>query len=442
MGQFKTQKPILYSTQKKDRACRRFYGVVFSLILVFGLFNGFFVKNVLADNNYIDNILFIPRTDDNAGVLQFHVKTTFSLGSSSGYFDENRYYQFCALYPDLSAGRVYSFYKLNGNLTSLALLETLQNGSVMFPDGYFPSGGYCGSITFYAGDTYQIPLSPDYWDSGTGYGRMWGYWVGCYASQHGHYTTLTNNDYLNTIFGNTPAIDTGTYHFHELPKLTITFPHANDEIAGAFYIDGTYTIPSISDYPKLIIWFTTPDNITYPNAYKELTTITGTLHEKITNLPAGYYAIRFIFSGNLTYETLLQISIHIVNDIPPELPTGETPPIIPAFGYTSPQTYYDLHSNYSTSTALFNDLTASVGALLSNVGNSLSTFAGKFTLTDAQNTGTIFGNSISIIRSYTSNLNSFFDNFPVSQILIFYIVIFMAIIVFRLVKNLVNLIKI
>jgi len=89
MGQFKTQKPILYSTQKKDRACRRFYGVVFSLILIFGLFGAFSVKTAEAENNFIDSISFF-KGQDGFNYIRFHVKTTFS--------KETQYTPFVRLY--------------------------------------------------------------------------------------------------------------------------------------------------------------------------------------------------------------------------------------------------------------------------------------------------------------------------------------------------------
>jgi hypothetical protein len=426
MGQFKTKKTILYFTQKKTGSCRRFYGVVFSLILIFGLFNGFLVKSALADNNYIDNIKFYKNSYGYIA-MSFHVKTTFT-----------------ALYNDL--GELWGYKKVCRPDNGYFLLESqyppddLWGWDWFLPDTMSPLTFTCQNTTYQAGHTYEVLIYDAY---------IW-YDDNLQVLPKSLFSEVLGMPNSNTIFTNfgyqgggyTPLwTDTEIYHFTDYPNLTISFPQANAQMTGAFYIDGTYSVPSISDYPKLIIWFTTPENITYPNTYKNLTTTTGTLHEKITNLPAGNYTITFIFSGNLTYEFPLQIPVQIVNDIPPELPTGETPPTIPAFGYTPPDIYYPLHSNYATATALFNDLTASVGALISNVGNSLSAFAGKFTLTDAQNTGTTLGNSISTIRSYAGNLNSFFGNLPVSQILIFYIIIFIAVIVFRLVKNLVNLIK-
>ena len=428
MGQFKTQKPILYSTQKKDRACRRFYRVVFSLILVFGLFLGFLLKTTSASNDYVDNFIFTMDMDDTyLGLhpikLSFHVKTTFDI---TWWQDANGCWSCYGFSPDqiYFANGNYSYYPDNPEYNRTILYPVNSNSitSIACPNT---------TITYTAGNTYS-------------------FWLSAYYQLDPLYWAILYNPDYPATFGvftnpcNQTLRDTEKYPFTEYPTLTITFPHANDEMVGTFYIDGTYSTP----LTKFNILYFNAQIVGYSGAYNldliELTSPTGTIHERVgAGFPANNYILSFQFSGaGGIYDVPFTIPIKILVDIPPELPTGETPPIIPAFGYTSPQTYYDLHSNYSTSTALFNDLTASVGALLSKIGNSLSAFAGKFTLSDAQNTGTIFGNSILLLRSYADNLNSFFGNLPISQFLVFYLIIFVAVVIFRLIKNLINLIKI
>ena len=431
------KKPSKVSGSKKRPRPTRFYALVFSVILVFGLFNGFLVKMAFADNNYIDNIKFYNDADyGNKATLQFHVKTTFSISNLPAQWDTG---QFC----DTGGGTYYPnqpILKLNGSATSLNNYSVRLNGS------FVPFTGWqqCSNLTFTAGYTYDLFLSADvrYANSGN---TFIGYYRNDYSSGNSYYTNLTTANYISDIFcscSSPNACDNGVYHLVEYPVLAITFPQANAQMTGAFYIDGTYSVPSISDYPKLIIWFTTPENITYPNAYKELTTTTGTLHEKITNLPAGNYSISFIFSGNLTYEFPLQIPVQIVNDIPPELPTGETPPTIPIYPPTAPDTYHADYCAYGTSTTpLFNTLTGAVSGMITNIGQSLADFAGKFSLTDAKSTGEQLASSVLIMRSYVAGLNSFFGELPVGEILVLYLIVFVLVILFRVIKGLINLIK-
>jgi len=51
------------------------------------------------------------------------------------------------------------------------------------------------------------------------------------------------------------------------------------------------------------------------------------------------------------------------------------------------------------------------------------------------------GQAILLVRSYSSNLNTFFNDLPVSEFLLFYLTLLIVVIVFRIIKNLINLIK-
>jgi hypothetical protein len=395
------------------------------VIIFSGVFSVLFTKKALADNYYIDKIIFFNDNLNNGrATLQFHVKTSFNVSTGVHW----QYVQVCE--PTLITLDDNSNY-------SLDLWYIKKNGVRVFP--VIPSDmDTCASLTLEAGYTYEVPLAyakqPNY--------NFYGYYNGYYQYYYSDFVYgLTTSDYITNIFQNTNAVDNGIYYLTQFPSLSISYPHANDEITGAFYVDGSYSVPSLTDYSRLLVWFTTPDNNTYPNAYYDLPATTGNFHILISNLPAGYYYLNFVFTGNKTYFYPNKIYIHIVNDIPEILSTGETTPSTPAFGYTAPDIYYVSHSNYSTSTALFNELSNSIGALIQSIGNSLSSFAGKFTLTDAQKTATMLAGSVSTIRTYGNNLNSFFGSLPVSEILFLYLIIFIAVIVFRLIKNLVNLIK-
>ena len=425
---------MIFNTSKtKNPSYNAILSVVFLVILTFGLFSGLFTKKALADNNYIDNIQFY-RDADGYYRMKFHVKTSWDV--SLGQLNDN--------------GNYYCYFN---SAPYIGIIGTFNMGFMIFPgkdNTPYIDPSVCGSTIHYvAGNTYDtyVFIAGATFIAFNHNGLMCNKTGNCavYDFSFDNYfgRPATPDDYITNIGfdGYFPYVDTEKYYFTAYPNLTITYPNNNNEIAGAFYVDGSYLVPSLDKYSRLLFWLTTPDNNTYPNAYYDLPATSGNFHVLISNIPAGYYYLNFVFTGNYTYYYPDKIYIHIVNDIPEILSTGETTPSTPAFGYTSPDTYYVAHSNYSTSTALFNELSNSIGALIQSVGNSLSAFAGKFSLTDAQKTATMMAGSISTIRTYGDNLNSFFDSLPVSEILLLYLIIFVAVIVFRLIKNLVNLIK-
>jgi len=434
---------MFYTSQQKKGSYRSILGVIFSVILVFGLFNGFWVKNAFADNNYIDNINLGYETINGNSVayMTFHVKTTFSThyylevnrgfeddyfykGYNNVYFPKLYYYYGCT--PDAHATWILPSVALNNDLT----VQDPSNWATYIGD-VCSYNLPCYSYTFLAGNTYKVYFfwtEIYFWNPSA---SIIYYDASCYNNM--------GNVVIQQLGNNIPINESVSFTIY--PTLSISYPHNNDEISGAFYVDGSYLVSSLDKYSRLLFWLTTPDNNTYPSAYYDLPTTSGNFHILISNIPAGYYYLNFVFTGNETYYYPDKIYLHIVNDIPEILSTGETTPSTPAFGYTSPDTYYVAHSNYSTSTALFNELSNSIGSLIQSVGNSLSAFANKFSLTDAQQTATLVASSISTIRTYSNNLNSFFGSLPVSEILFLYLIIFIAVIIFRLIKNLVNLIK-
>jgi len=434
---FKIKKTSKTSDFKKKPRCRAFYGVVFSVILFLGLFNGFLTKNAFASNNYIDNISFTY--DDQYRVLfHFHVKTTFN----SWCWNKTQYSCF--------------FWAGQGYPNDLGMTDTsfweIRSGTWV---------NYSYSI--YWAPIFEPGVCPDTTNDGQPY---------CPVFQAGNYYTT----YLGE--GDQPAFSYNTVYFRpgypnpqttkivsratwndnenyswakELPTLTITYPHNNDEIAGAFYVQGSYTIPASSTYYALLAGFF-PVGTYDPHNFNrnvgafnaDIAPPSGNFSIPNWQLPAGYYDVHFRFIGiGEQYDAPEYISnIHLVNDIPPSLPTGETPPTIPVYPATSPETYHASYCSYGTSTTpLFNTLTGAVGGLITNIGQSLADFADRFKLTDAQNTGQQLANSVLLMRSYVATLNSFFGDLPVSQILILYLIVFVLVILFRLIKSLINLIK-
>jgi hypothetical protein len=107
-----------------------------------------------------------------------------------------------------------------------------------------------------------------------------------------------------------------------------------------------------------------------------------------------------------------------------------------------PSAYYTANSSYSTSTGLYNTITGTFAPVLLSIGDSLVNFASSFTASNASSTGNQLGASILLIRSYVSNINSFFANFPVANFLLLYLIALVVVIVLRLVKGLIGLFKI
>jgi hypothetical protein len=386
------KKPIKVSGSKKRPRPTRFYALVFSVILVFGLFNGFLVKNAFAyEDNYINDTAYYRDATTGDLIFRFHVKTSFQIedGTYCHSFD------YCG---------IYGWWLYNGAIV-------LNSNPPITSIDYI----------FQAGTTYYFDL-----------GQI------CNPRQG----DAINTDYYGMFAKIIPAysyIDLA--YFTETPTMTITFPHNNDELTGAFNIQGSYTMPA-NAFNKLYVGF----EPTLSGFYQDITGTSGNVLIPVNSLPAGDYTLKFYFylTGEFfnAYEVPLSIDIKIVNDIPPALPTGETPPEVPIYPPTAPDTYHADYCAYGTSTTpLFNTLTGAVSGMITSIGDNLATFAGRFSNTDAKDTGEQLASSVLIMRSYVAGLNSFFGELPVGEILILYLIVFVLVILFRVIKGLINLIK-
>ena len=238
--------------------------------------------------------------------------------------------------------------------------------------------------------------------------------------------------------------DTEKYYFSETPTLNITFPFENAEIAEAFYITGSYSIPENSGFKALIAFFY-PTGLSYPtNSYRQdLIDLTGSINIRVSGIPTANYKIEFWFVGvgiEAYHATSQDINISIVSRIAPELPeTQETPPTY--FGVVKGDEFYPIHSNYLTPTNLYSNLINAVQPVIIVVGDNLTFFSSRFDQDTAKETGEKTGQAILMLRSYSSNLNTFFNDLPISEFLFFYLTLLIVVIVFRIIKNLINLIK-
>ena len=382
-------------------------------------------KKALGANNYIDEVQFFFDEATNAYAVSFHTKTTFSANCSwSGFLDKfllDNYYQ----------GDYYPYWDTDA--CNLWISPNLTGGNFIAGITYKISGRLIGfQVPYY----YTLPLNKGSVSDS--------HWLGRY---------LISSDYLTLRAGHFfPSGDDVIVYLTEFPNLTITYPLNNDEIAGFFNITGSYTIPSGAGYNALIAFFYPPswsNEGDYLNAfYQELSTTTGSVLMPVYSLALGNYQIVFRFYGQtyeppatLRYEVPAKINISILQDIPPAFfnePTS-TPPIIPQ--YLEPDIYYPSHSNYPSSTPLYNSLTSALNPLLAMVSNNLTAFNDRFSLSNASSSGYQFGGAILTIRGYADNLNSLFGNAPISQAFTLYIILFLAVIIFRLIRGLINLIK-
>lgn len=399
------------------------------LVVVFGLFNGFLIKNALAtnfENNYIDNLHLTYNSTDDL-VFEFHCKTSFPIYIVADYYSP--------IFRILNNGAGERYYSLKtwsdcyyGNYNKLV-------------EGIEPD---LTNNSFIAGNTYKIYLkyatACPYHDLLTK--AVW-------ESREGH--TLTSNDWLKA-----GSVDSGNFwqnagispysilaYFEEVPTLTITYPHNNDEIANIFNITGSFTQPA--ENPSSFLQADIMPTGTYISSLQSFWTAinqatSGNFSITIGNVSAGYYDFRIYFRGgaNDFYQGALISNIHIVNDLPPFLPPwAEQPPS------TAPPVFEPIAtSTFSTSTGLYTQLTNTFAPMLVAIVSNLQQFSSNFTQTNASSTGTQIGQSVLLVRSYLSNLNSFFGNFPVSQFLLLYLIALVVVIVFRLVKGLIGLFKI
>jgi hypothetical protein len=389
------------STIKTNRPYKPFWGLIFGLILVFGSFVGFLPNRALASNNYADDFLYYCGSN-NYPRLSFHVITTFQASSGSSY-------------------------------PPVAILCN--------PDCYY--GLYLVGLdtphTFTAGNTYDFPFRsnnvpyPDACSS---------------LNSSTNFTNFGNYDGWSPKF--TPNFtDTEHYYFTELPSLTITFPEDDEELVANFYITGSFTQPT-STYQWLSAFVRVAGTQELFAVFNQAINATsGSMAIFTGGMAEGYVDIDIMMrsAGNDFYfeEDWTISNIHIVNDLPWVLPGWEDyPPTTapPVYNPLDPTVYCTEHSTYATCTPMYYAMTDTFAPVLLSVGNNLVDFASKFTPSNASSTGNQLGQSILIIRSYITNINSFFSDFPVANFLLLYLIALVVVIVLRLVKGLIGLFKI
>lgn len=391
------------------RPYRSIWSFILTLILVFGLFQGFLPKNALATNSYFDDVIFYK--DSNGYYrLGIHIKTSLSGTMFQCNFPDPH----CRLYADFEV--LPSYYPPTKTEGHFAVSYTTDCS---------------GTYTLTAGNTYELFLTLD----------------------PASYPNINDTHYIDyiTFWNDWPNFtDNENYYFLETPTLTITYPEDDYEIAENFYITGSFTQPA-SQYQYLTMFMSAVGGESYIDVFSQTISgaSSGTISIWVNGVPAGYYDFDIYMRDN---ESNFYpqggwpiTNIHIVNDLPFTLPPyGGQPPTTapPVFQPLEPANYYTENSEYSTSTALYNTLTGTFAPVILAIGDSLTNLAQNFTQSNASSTGNQLGQSILLVRSYLTNINAFFANFPVGQFLLLYLIALVVVIVLRLVKGLIGLFKI
>jgi len=415
------------ATHKKT-LYRAFLGFLCAFILVAGI--NFAVPGANAENNYISDIVFTSDPNDtylgfNAIKVSFFVNTTFQI---TFWQDGTKCWSCFGFSPD-------QVYQADGQ-HCYCPGTPFHNRYILVPvnsNSITTISCPVGTQTFTAGQTYSFWLSHYYDYFGLDSSLFFN---GLYPSTWG----VFNNTCLP--LGDFWQGDTEQYPFLEFPTLNITYPFENAEISQAFNVQGSYTIPT--GYDKLTAYVGQPIPYAQYSFTQNLTDPGGNIDIRISGIPSGEnYQMFFYFSGDSVesyYVESATINFSIVTAIPPELPgTGETPPEF--FDPISADQYYIDFSNYGIPTALYTNLKNAIEPIFTAIGSNLTFFTSRFDSDTAKETGEKTGQAILIIRSYSSNLNTFFNDLPVSEFLIFYLSLLIMVIVFRTIKNLINLIK-
>lgn len=407
-------------------------GVILSLLIASGGLISPQKAQAVSYSDYYDVLGFYGDTD-NSAILKIYVKSNFTLP----YVRPCSQSWFCASSHQYSYNENTFILNISGVDYAGVIDEysIKKNGVLVYTRDYWE----CYSPVFEAGYNYEFKLTS------TLYCDLKGSYI---KFEGGGWFYPLYGDYIHNLFSTPYPVsalyNTNQYDYLPSPTLDISFPplNATTTIAEAFNISGAYVNPS-GLYDYLVVFFYDYIN-KYTTHFEQIITniASGSVDIRISGLPASNYNLSYDFLSNQAgyYFTHKTSNVILVNAIPPELiGTTSTPPILPE--YLGCDSYYQLHSNYSSATNLFNSICSALSPLLGSVSSNLTAFNDRFSSNDAVSSGSQFGGAILAIRGYANNLNSLFNNAPVSQALTFYIILFLAVIIFRLIRGLVNLIK-
>lgn len=103
--------------------------------------------------------------------------------------------------------------------------------------------------------------------------------------------------------------------------------------------------------------------------------------------------------------------------------------------------YYNEFGDYATPSAWISNMASTTGIFLGQIGGFLSVFEGNFDLMEAFEKGKNFGEVIPKARGYLAIFDNFLGDFPVSGFFAFLLIFMLAVGVFRIMRNLFQLLK-
>jgi len=156
--------------------------------------------------------------------------------------------------------------------------------------------------------------------------------------------------------------------------------------------------------------------------------------------PTGTYDLKLQLTDSDGFAHAIDpgIQISVIVNIPYEIDGEPENPLVVS---VDPEAYYLAHSSYSQATALYSTITNAIGPLIVSVGNWTQSFSQHFAQTDAVANGTSMGNAVALVKVYSTNINSLFNNFPVSQAIVILVVWYLALAVLTAIRFIVKLIK-
>lgn len=97
--------------------------------------------------------------------------------------------------------------------------------------------------------------------------------------------------------------------------------------------------------------------------------------------------------------------------------------------------YYDAYSPFATPTEIVMGIADSVSPFLTMLSSWIENWVDKWSLAEAQEFGETLGNAIATARGYADFFNDLFGDLPVAEIFLIYLTIIMAIVIFRIVRQ-------
>lgn len=170
-----------------------------------------------------------------------------------------------------------------------------------------------------------------------------------------------------------------------------------------------------------------------------LATTTASTTINVENLDENIYnCVRCVFlnsaSSTMSEEKCAGYTLTISGFIPPFQP-------LPIKTWTQ---YYSLHSDpkWATSTAIFNTIASAFDVLVQKLGSFFVEFRVIFDTKQAEIQGTDLGSKVPLARGYLKPINDFFGGvLPISELLIFGLLVMIIVGVFRFVKIIAHLLR-